>query len=323
MFDTLLDEQTILGLALGAAVSGLPADPRDPVPRLRAQRHRSAARRGGDALVLLAAPLPQRDGGADRRLRLPEGVRRPLPQRQRASAVLRDLPGVVVASPATGADAAAMLRTCAAAATVDGTVSVFLEPIALYHTRDLHAPGDEAAGSPRPDDEHVPIGEARLARDGDDVLVVSWANGLYLSLRVAERLAREGIGCRVLDLRWLVPLPVAAIVAHARAVGRVVVVDETRHTGGVGEAVVTALVEAGFTGPIRRVAAADSFIPLGDAATLVLVSENDVVDAVATSCADPPSRVIWSPWFSISGCPAASVGPESGLAAGDVTSAGS
>ena len=59
-----------------------------------------------------------------------------------------------------------------------------------------------------------------------------------------------------------------------------VVVDETRHQGGVGEAVVTALVEDGFNGPIARVAARDSFVPLGDAANLVLVSEDDIADAV-------------------------------------------
>ena len=79
-----------------------------------------------------------------------------------AVAVLRDIPGLVVASPARPDDAAAMLRTCVAAAAIDGTVCVFLEPIALYHTRDLHEPGDggwlapyDAAGAlgrrPRPD----------------------------------------------------------------------------------------------------------------------------------------------------------------------------
>ena len=85
----------------------------------------------------------------------------------------------------------------------------------------------------------------------------------------------------MLDLRWLVPLPVDDLLANATEVGRVVVVDETRHQGGVGEAVVAALVEGGFTGPIARVAAHDSFVPLGDAANLVLVSEDDIADAAA------------------------------------------
>ena len=77
-----------------------------------------------------------------------------------AVGVLRDIPGLVVACPSRGDDAAALLRTCVAAAATDGTVSVFLEPIALYHSRDLHAPGDE--GWLTVDDgEHVPIGRAR------------------------------------------------------------------------------------------------------------------------------------------------------------------
>ena len=101
-----------------------------------------------------------------------------------------------------------------------------------------------------------------------------------MSLRVAERLAADGIGCRVLDLRWLAPLPVEEVARHARAVGRVVVVDETRRSGGVGEAVVSGLVESGVDVPIVRVAGQDSFVPLADAANLVLVSEDDIEAAI-------------------------------------------
>ena len=75
----------------------------------------------------------------------------------------------------------------------------------------------------------------------------------------------------MLDLRWLAPLPMADVLAAVQRSGRALVVDETRQTGGVGEGVVTALVEAGFGGPIRRVASEDSFIPLGPAAQHVLL----------------------------------------------------
>ncbi len=126
----------------------------------------------------------------------------------------------------------------------------------------------------------MPIGAPAVVREGDDVLVVTWGNGLYLSLRVAARLAADGIACRVLDLRWLAPLPVAEVAEHARAVGRVVVVDETRRSGGVGEAVVAGLVEEGYRGELKRIAASDSFVPLGDAARLVLVSEADIEAAI-------------------------------------------
>jgi 2-oxoisovalerate dehydrogenase E1 component len=74
-------------------------------------------------------------------------------------------------------------------------------------------------------------------------------------------------------------MPIDEVLRHADQVGRVLVVDETRASGGVGEGIVAGLVEGGFRGPLRRVAAADSFIPLGDAANLVLVSVDEVVDA--------------------------------------------
>jgi 2-oxoisovalerate dehydrogenase E1 component len=192
-----------------------------------------------------------------------------------AVGVLRDIPGLVIASPSRPDDAAAMLRTCVAAARVDGSVCVFLEPIALYHTRDLHEEGDGLWLSEL-GDEHVPIGAARTHGRGGDLAIVTWGNGLRMSLRVARRLAEHSVASRVVDLRWLAPLPLDDILRAARETGRVLVVDETRRTGGVSEGVLAALVDAGFDGRMARVASKDSFVPLGDAATLVLVSEDEI-----------------------------------------------
>jgi 2-oxoisovalerate dehydrogenase E1 component len=170
-----------------------------------------------------------------------------------------------------------MLRTCVAAARIDGTVSVFLEPIALYHERDLHEDGDGGWLAPLPaPEDHVALGRARTHGAGRDVAIVSWANGLRMSLRVARRLAARGVEARVVDLRWLAPLPVDDLIREAEATGRVVVADETRRSGGVSEGVVSALVDAGFEGEMARVASADSFVPLGDAANLVLLSEAEI-----------------------------------------------
>ena len=83
----------------------------------------------------------------------------------------------------------------------------------------------------------------------------------------------------MLDLRWLAPLPVDDILAAAGSTSRVLVVDETRHSGGVGEGVVTALVEGGFIGPFTGVASQDSFVPLGSAAEHVLLSEDEIEKA--------------------------------------------
>jgi len=84
------------------------------------------------------------------------------------------------------------------------------------------------------------------------------------------------VRARVLDLRWLAPLPVGDILRESRATGRVLVVDETRRTGGVSEGILAELVDAGFDGRMARVASKDSFVPLGDAARLVLVSEEEI-----------------------------------------------
>lgn len=284
VFDTLLDEQTILGLALGAGVSGLL-----PIPEIQylAYVHNAIDQLRGEAATLsffstgqYVNPMVVRIAGYGYQKGFGGHF-----HNDNSVGGLRDIPGVVVASPATGTDAAAMLRTCAAAAALDGTVCLFVEPIALYHTRDLHQPGDGGWLSPYETpggaaDHHVPIGSLRVARDGDDLVIATWGNGLYLSLRVAERMQREGVGCRVLDMRWLAPLPVDELIGHADDVGSVLVVDETRRQGGVGEAILAGLVEAGFRGPMSRVAAHDSFVPLGDAANLVLVSEDDIADAV-------------------------------------------
>jgi 2-oxoisovalerate dehydrogenase E1 component len=201
-----------------------------------------------------------------------------------AVAVLRDIPGIVVASPSRPDDAAAMLRTCAASAAADGSVCVFLEPIALYHTRDLYTEGDGEWLAPyaAPSEwasTHVPIGRGRTYGDGGDLTFVTFGNGVPMSLRVARRLEAAGVHCRVLDLRWLAPLPEEDLLREAQATGRVLVVDETRRSGGVSEGVLSALIDAGYTGAMARVCSEDSFIPLGDAALHVLLSEETIEKA--------------------------------------------
>jgi 2-oxoisovalerate dehydrogenase E1 component len=199
-------------------------------------------------------------------------------------AALRDIPGLVIACPARPDDAAAMLRTCLTAAEVDGSVCAFLEPIALYHERDLYEPGDGGWLAPYEPPErwlqsHAPIGRARTYGGGTDLTIVTFGNGVRMSLRAARTLAAEGVGCRVVDLRWLAPLPFEDLLRAAAASGRVLVADETRRTGGVSEGVLTTLVDAGFTGRMARVASEDSFIPLGDAAAAVLMSQEAIEEA--------------------------------------------
>ncbi|MEU8423070.1 thiamine pyrophosphate-dependent enzyme [Micromonospora sp. NPDC048835] len=288
VFDTLLDETSVLGLGLGAGLAGML-----PVPEIQylAYLHNAEDQLRGEAATMsffsqgaFRNPMVVRVAG----LAYQEGFGGHF-HNDNSVAVLRDVPGLVVAVPARPDDAAPMLRTCLASAAVDGSVCVFLEPIALYHTRDLYTEGDGEwlAGYPEPGGwvaGHVPIGRARVYPVGsaDDLTIITFGNGVRMSLRAAAVLAEEGVGTRVVDLRWLAPLPVADIIRESSATGRVLVVDETRRSGGVGEGVIAALVDAGYVGAARRVAGVDSFVPLGPAARHVLVSAEAITDGART-----------------------------------------
>jgi 2-oxoisovalerate dehydrogenase E1 component len=298
VFDTLLDEQSILGLALGTGVAGLL-----PVPEIQylAYLHNAADQIRGEAATLsffsqgqYRNPMVARIAG----LAYQKGFGGHF-HNDNALAALRDIPGVVIAVPARPDDAPALLRTCLAAAEADGSVCLFIEPIALYHERDLNEKGDGAWLAPyAPPElwaqEHVPVGGARRygARgygDGNDLTIITFGNGLRMSLRAAGRLRRQGIGSRVVDLRWIAPLPVDDILRECRATGRVLIADETRRTGGVSEGIITALADSGFRGRVSRVTSADSFIPLGDAAAEVLLSERTIESAARSLMLDAPS----------------------------------
>lgn len=279
VFNTPLDETSILGLAIGAAQMGLL-----PIPEIQylAYLHNAIDQIRGEACSQkffsngqFANPMVIRIAG----LAYQKGFGGHF-HNDNSVAALRDIPGLVMACPSNGADAVGMLRTVVAAAKVHGQVSVFLEPIALYMTKDLHQERDGGWSFAYPSGEHhVPIGAGRTWGDGEDLTIISYANGHYMSLRVAERLRAEGINARCLDLRWLQPLPIADIVREAKATGRVLVVDECRKTGGMAESVFTAIFENCPEVKGVRVTGADTYIPLGGAANLVLVQEADIEQA--------------------------------------------
>jgi len=287
VFDTILDEQTILGTALGGALNGVL-----PIPEIQylAYVHNAEDQLRGEAATLAFFSNDQFHNGMVVRiagLAYQKGFGGHF-HNDNSIAALRDIPGLVVAVPSHPADAPAMLRTCIALARAEHRVCVFLEPIALYHRRDLLEEGDDRWTAPYAapgawGGTAIDLGEVGLHGEGRDVLVVTFGNGVPMSLRAADRLEREGVGVRVLDLRWLSPLPTAELLAQARDFETVVVVDETRRSGGVGESVVTALVEGGYRGRIRRIASQDSVIPLGPAADTVLLDEDDIVEAVHTA----------------------------------------
>ncbi len=278
VFDTVLDEQSVLGLALGAALNGFL-----PVPEIQylAYLHNAEDQIRGEAATLAFFSQGQYLNPMVVRV-ASYGYQKGFGghfHNDNSIAVLRDIPGLVIASPAHPSDAGPMLQACVEHAASTGAVCVYLEPIALYHTTDLHEVGDQEWSAISDVDRVDPTG-GRVHDAGDDLTIITWANGLYLSKRAAKVLREShGINVRILDVRWLAPLPLDQMLTEANNTGRVLVVDETRRTGGVGEGIIAELIDAGFSGSITRVAGHDSFIPLGAAATYVLVSEEDIVNA--------------------------------------------
>ncbi len=280
VFDTVLDEQTILGTALGAALAGLL-----PIPEIQylAYLHNAEDQLRGEAASLAFFSNGQyRNGMVVRIAGL--GYQRGFGghfHNDNSIAVLRDIPGLVVAVPAHPAEAPGLLRACVGLALEEGRVCVFLEPIALYHERDLFDGDGRWLAPYRPPGATDPDVQGRVAVHGagEDLLLVTFGNGVRMSIRAAAQLGDAGVACTVLDLRWLAPLPYDDLLRHARRFRHLLVVDETRATGGVAEAVLASLTDAGDAGMARRVASRDSFIPLGPAAAVVLVSEDDIVRA--------------------------------------------
>ena len=281
VFDTQLDETSILGVAQGLAMAGQLAMPEI---QYLAYIHNAVDQIRGEAASLsffsngqFRNPMVVRVAG----LAYQKGFGGHF-HNDNAIGNLRDIPGLIMAVPSRGDDAVRMLRGCLAAAFECGRVVTFIEPIALYHEKDLYEAGDNGwlSDYPPPGSALLP-GEVGSYGEGP-VLLITYGNGVRMSLRAAARLEREdGVSTRVLDVRWLNPLPLDHLLGEAKGAESVVVVDECRATaGGIADAVVAHLAEGGFTGRIRSVRAEDSYVPLGPAAHTVLVQEEDIVTAV-------------------------------------------
>lgn len=278
VINTLLDEQAILGLAIGAAHNGLL-----PMPEIQflAYVHNAEDQIRGEAatlsffsngqytnpMVVRIAGLPYQKGFGGHF------------HNDNSLAVFRDIPGVVLAVPSNGRDAVAMLRECVRLAHEEQRVVVFVEPIALYMTRDLHAEGDGLWTSvyQAPGEGAVRLGEIGVHGDGTDLAVVTYGNGVYLSLQAQKQLAEQGVAVRVIDLRWIAPLAEDALLEAVAPCGKVLIVDECRETGSQSEALMALFAERAAGKPAARIAATDSFIPLARAATHTLPSRDMIV----------------------------------------------
>jgi 2-oxoisovalerate dehydrogenase E1 component len=279
--NTLLDEQSILGLAMGLAHNGFL-----PIPEIQflAYIHNALDQIRGEASTLsffsngqYTNPMVVRVAG----LGYQKGFGGHF-HNDNSFAALRDIPGVIIACPSSGADAVEMLRECVRLAREEQRVVIFLEPIALYMTRDLHEPKDNLSTStyvPPAEAKPIPLGQVGTYGEGKDITIVTYGNGTYLSRQAERELAEQhGLGCKIIDLRWLSPLPEESLLEAIGKAKNVLIVDESRHTGSLSEALMALLQEnlAPAT-KLRRITADDCFIPLGRAATVPLPSKDEIV----------------------------------------------
>jgi 2-oxoisovalerate dehydrogenase E1 component len=280
VFDTLLDETTILGTAIGFAHNGF-----IPVPEIQflAYLHNAEDQLRGEAatlsffsnrqyqnpmLIRIAAFAYQKGFGGHF-------------HNDNSIAVLRDLPGVVVVCPSNGQDAAKLLRTCMDMVAYEGRIVVFLEPIALYMTKDLHATGDNAwLFEYPPPKQKIAFAEVSVYGEGD-IVIISYANGYYLS-RQAEKILREneGIAVKVVDLHWLSPLPIDAICAVVSKASHVLIVDEGRRSASLSEGLMSLLLERIEGLKLKRLTGEDCFIPIGLAWQYILPSREKIVATI-------------------------------------------
>jgi 2-oxoisovalerate dehydrogenase E1 component len=203
-------------------------------------------------------------------------------------AVLTDIPGIIVACPSNASDAPAMLRECVRLAHEDGRVVVFIEPIALYHSSDLHTPDDGGWTAPyvAPEaDNAIALGTLGQFGNGTELAIITYGNGYFLSRQAMSELEAGGIDLRIIDLRWLHPLEPEAIAAAVADCRNILIVDECRRSGSLSEKLMTILTEAGRGDVTSRITAEDCFIPLGPAAELVLPSKASIIEAARAAVA--------------------------------------
>lgn len=282
IINTLLDEQSILGLAIGLGHNGFV-----PIPEIQflAYLHNAEDQLRGEAATLpffskgqFTNPMVLRIAG----LGYQKGFGGHF-HNDNSLAVIRDIPGVILAVPSNGRDAVLMLREAMRLAREEQRVIVFVEPIALYMTRDLHQPKDGLMtfDYPQPG-ETVKIGEIGVEGIGTDVAIVTYGNGAFLSRQAAKLLKdQHNIDCRIIDIRWLAPLNGTAIVKAARYCASVLIVEECRITGSQSEALVALFAENMTPNQsVSRIAATDSFIALGGAATVTMPSRDDIIETI-------------------------------------------
>src|SRR5580658_4383794 len=263
VWDTPISEQAILGVAMGAAMTGIRPVAEimfsdffaccwdylaNEIPKMRYMT-------GGQVTVPLVVRTA--NGGG-----LGFGAQHSQAVENWALAI----PGLKIAAPSTPADVVGLM---AAAIRSD-------DPVVFFEHKGLFASKGPAA----PEGHLVELGRAAVLREGSDVSLVALAATVPLALAAAERLAADGISAEVIDLRCLVPLDMATVLASLGRTSRLVIVEENPYQGGWGGTVASVVADEGFElldAPVRRVAAACVPLPFADVLEQQVIPTVDAV----------------------------------------------
>jgi len=184
------------------------------------------------------------------------------------------IPGLKIVAPSNPADVAGLM---ASAVRSDDPV-VFFEHKGLFASKGPAAPSGHV----------VPLGQAAIAREGTDVTVVALAATVRMALAAAEQMAASGVSAEVIDLRCLVPLDMATVLASVGKTSRLLIVEENPYQGGWGGTVASIVADEGFElldAPVRRLAAACVPLPFADALEQQVVPTIDSVTSAIRALA--------------------------------------
>lgn len=271
VWDTPISEQAIVGAAMGAAMTGMRPVAEimfsdflaccwdylaNEIPKVRYMT-------GGQVTVPLVVRTA--NGG---------GLGFGAQHSQATENWALTVPGLKIAAPSTPADVIGMM---AAAIRSD-------DPVVFFEHKGLLA----SKGAPPPPDHVVELGRAAVVREGADVTLVALASMVPVALTAAERLAQEDIGVEVVDLRSLVPLDAATVLASLGRTSRLVTVEENPYQGGWGATLVSVVADEGFgllDAPVRRVAGECVPLPFADALEEQVIPTVDKVVAAVRALA--------------------------------------
>jgi len=269
IINSILAEGAALGVSAGAALAGM-----RPIAEIQ---FNDFVATGFNQLVNNAAKIRYRWGGSvPMVVRMPwGGLRHAGPYHsQNTEAWFYRTPGLKIVAPSTPHDARALMASAAA----DPDPVLYYEHIALYRDPKVKQALSDAPSQP------IPIGKAALRRAGGDLAIISYGAYVHAGVRVAEKLAKDGIESSVLDLRSLAPLDREAVLAVARHCNRVLIILEDTRTGSIGESLAAIIQEEAFEyldAPVRILGALDTPVPYSPPLEEEFLSSDEQIEKAA------------------------------------------